>query len=100
MLSLFKGDLLMINKSKFFNNKECDYFPCHKTNDFDNFNCFYCYCPLYALGENCGGNYCYTEGGIKDCSNCMVPHNPESYKYIDGKFFEIAELAKKNQNNG
>ena len=25
---------------KFFNHKDCEYFPCHKTNDPDNFNCF------------------------------------------------------------
>ena len=40
----------------FFCNAECEFFPCHKTNDLENFNCLFCYCPLYALGENCGGN--------------------------------------------
>ena len=42
---------------KFFQNKLCEYFPCHKTRNTDTFNCLFCYCPLYALGENCGGNY-------------------------------------------
>ena len=58
----------------FFCNAECEYFPCHKTNDPENFNCLFCYCPLYALGDQCGGNFTYTENGVKDCSNCMIPH--------------------------
>ena len=62
---------------KFFQNKLCEYFPCHKTRNTDTFNCLFCYCPLYALGENCGGNYKYLENGIKDCSNCLVPHSPK-----------------------
>lgn len=40
---------------KFFQNRECEYFPCHKTNDPEHFNCLFCFCPLYALGERCGG---------------------------------------------
>lgn len=46
---------------KFFNHKDCEYFPCHKTNDPDNFNCLFCYCPLYALKDKCGGNFRYTD---------------------------------------
>ena len=42
------------NSFRFFCNKECEYFPYHETNDPDNFNCLFCYCPLYALGEKCG----------------------------------------------
>ena len=56
---------------------------------------FLCYCPLYALGENCGGNYKYLENGIKDCSNCLVPHSPKGYDYVTSKYSEILELAKK-----
>ena len=40
----------------FFQNKDCEYFPCHKCADAENFNCLFCYCPLYALGDECGGN--------------------------------------------
>ena len=53
------------------------------------------HCPLYALGENCGGNYKYLENGIKDCSNCLVPHSPKGYDYVTSKYSEILELAKK-----
>ena len=34
----------------FFTNRECEFFPCHAGIDPDEFNCLFCYCPLYALG--------------------------------------------------
>ena len=74
---------------KFFQHRECEFFPCHKTEDEENFNCLFCYCPLYALGENCGGNFKYTEDGIKDCSDCLVPHRKKNYEYIMSKFMDI-----------
>ncbi len=81
---------------KYFQNRECEYFPCH-TCDGEDFNCLFCYCPLYALGENCGGNFTYTENGIKDCSGCILPHRAKNYDYICGKFSEIAELCRKKE---
>ena len=80
---------------KFFNHQDCEYFPCHKTNDPDNFNCLFCYCPLYTLRDKCGGNFRYTESGIKDCTECMLPHKRENYGYIIGKYGEIMEKARK-----
>lgn len=80
---------------KFFQHRECEFFPCHKTEDEENFNCLFCYCPLYALGENCGGNFKYTEDGIKDCSDCLVPHKRKNYEYIMNKFDDIVEIARK-----
>ena len=82
------------NEYSFFSHKKCEYFPCHKTDDPDNFNCLFCYCPLYALGKKCGGNYRYTESGIKDCSNCLIPHKRENYEYITGKYQEIIKMMK------
>lgn len=79
----------------FFCHKACEFFPCHSTDDPDNFNCLFCYCPLYALGERCGGNFTYTQNGIKDCSACMLPHRRKNYDYVIEKFSEIAELAKR-----
>ena len=84
----------MENSSKFFMNTDCQYFPCHDREG--DFNCLFCYCPLYALGERCGGNFRYTEKGIKDCSNCTVPHDPDNYSYIIGRFSEIADIARKD----
>ena len=80
---------------KFFQNVKCEFFPCHNVDKTDNFNCLFCYCPLYALGEDCGGNYSYMETGIKDCSKCLVPHRKDSFEYINKRFNDIMELAKK-----
>mgnify|MGYP004563349121 len=80
---------------KFFENKECEYFPCHKGSNPDNFNCLFCYCPLYALGEECGGNTTYLENGIKDCSNCTFPHNKDNYNKIMEKLGKVVEITKK-----
>ena len=45
---------------KFFQNRECEYFPCHEGADPETFSCLFCYCPLYALGDQCGGCFSYT----------------------------------------
>lgn len=81
----------------FFQNRECEYFPCHTCADEKNFNCLFCYCPLYALGDSCGGNFTYTQQGIKDCSACLVPHRRENYECILQKMDGILELAKKKE---
>ena len=79
----------------FFQHKECEYFPCHEHADPETFSCLFCYCPLYALGENCGGSFTYTENGIKDCSKCLKPHRRENYGAICEKMAGIFEMAKK-----
>lgn len=86
----------MENSHRFFQNKDCEYFPCHPVQDSESFNCLFCYCPLYALGSHCGGNCSYTEKGIKDCSGCLIPHSPKGYDYINSKFQDLARLAKEN----
>lgn len=80
---------------KFFQHSSCEYFPCHKTGKQEDFNCLFCYCPLYALGENCGGNFTYTDKGIKDCSGCLIPHRRENYDKIMDKMKQVIALAKK-----
>lgn len=72
----------MKNSSRFFENRECEYFPCHK--GLEDFNCMFCYCPMYKK-ENCPGTPEYIEAGerkIKDCSNCTFPHEPDNYDVI------------------
>lgn len=81
---------------KFFSNRDCEYFPCHNTDDDKGFNCLFCFCPLYALGASCGGNFSYTSEGIKDCKDCMIPHSKAGYDFIISKWDLINELAKKN----
>lgn len=74
---------------KFFSHKACEYFPCHRTVDEENYNCIFCYCPLYAMGRDCGGNFLYLDNGVKDCSGCMVPHKRENYDHMMEKLMEF-----------
>lgn len=69
----------------FFQHKECEYFPCHTNVDPENFNCLFCYCPLYSLEDQCGGDFIYTDKGIKDCSGCLRPHQKENYQSIQNR---------------
>ncbi len=79
---------------KFYSHKECEFFPCHKNGNEESFNCLFCYCPLYALGRECGGNFNYTENGIKDCTNCLIPHGKGSYDYVMSKMKLLMEMVK------
>ena len=79
---------------RFFTNTKCEYFPCHTGIDPAEFNCLFCYCPLYALGKNCGGNFVYLKNGIKDCRNCTLPHKKENYDTIINRFSDIAKLSE------
>ncbi len=87
----------MKNSSSYFQNRDCGFFPCHKTGEGEYFNCLFCFCPLYTLGNNCGGNFVYTDKGIKDCSNCTLPHSKKGYEYINERFPELSELAKQKR---
>ena len=62
----------------YFSHKKCEFFPCHKNADPDDFNCLFCYCPLYALGEK-----------------CMLPHKRKNYGYVTGKYQELADMMKR-----
>ena len=62
----------------YYQNEDCEYLPCHVTGNTENFSCQFCFCPLYYM-NNCGGNY-KDFNGIKDCGDCLIPH--ENYKYI------------------
>ena len=66
----------------FFCHETCEYFPCHQGIDPEDFNCLFCYCPLYFLGERCGGQFVYTKSGVKNCVHCTVPHRRENYGRI------------------
>ena len=49
----------------YFSHRQCEYFPCHPGADPENFNCLFCYCPLYLLGDKCGGNFVMHPDGRK-----------------------------------
>ena len=78
----------------FFQNRECEYFPCHPGANPETFSCIF-YCPLYALGDSCGGNFTYTETGIKDCTHCLRPHKRECYNSITAKTADILRMVQK-----
>lgn len=78
----------------FLQNTACEFFPCHKCGNPKKFNCLFCFCPLYVLGNKCGGNPKYLEDGTKDCSECLLPHIPENYGYVIEKFSLIKDEMK------
>ena len=86
-----------MNSQSFFQNRSCPKFPCHSGVAEEAFNCLFCYCPLYALGERCGGNYHYTEKGYKSCIDCAFPHLRGHYDAVLARYPELAALAKKGE---
>lgn len=78
---------------KYFENRDCEFYPCHHT---EKMNCLFCFCPLY--NTDCGGNYKMLEGEdgtkIKDCSDCLIPHSENGYDYI----IEKLKNAQANEN--
>lgn len=69
----------MANNAQFFENKSCQYYPCHK--NMAEINCLFCFCPLYFLA--CGSaKQKRTQYGIKDCSDCDYPHIRTNYHNI------------------
>lgn len=80
----------MNNSSRFFANKECEYYPCHKCDE--DINCLFCYCPMYRL-DVCPGNYEMVERNgklIKSCIQCDFPHKADNYD-------KIMQILKANQ---
>ncbi len=78
---------------KFVQNKKCEFFPCHQINELNKFNCLFCFCPLYMLKDKCGGNFTYTDKGIKDCSNCIIPHDDGGYEHIMSKMKKVISIG-------
>lgn len=77
---------------KFFQHRECEYFPCHTTSKPEEFNCLFCYCPLYMLKDKCGGNFKYTRG-VKDCSECLLPHQKKALDLVMSKIDTIIKIG-------
>ena len=79
---------------KYFENRECEFYPCHKS---EHINCLFCFCPLYRF--ECNGNFkmIKTKDGkeIKDCSDCLVPHQKSGYDYIIKSLGEIDKKEEK-----
>ena len=75
---------------QFFNHAACEFYPCHNM-PAEDINCMFCYCPLYPLGRDCGGNFTYVgpNGDVKDCSGCTYPHRRSNYDAIMKRLGEL-----------
>ena len=72
----------MNNSHRFFENRDCEYYPCHEGTQV--INCLFCYCPLYRF-DDCPGNPAFKERNgtkLKVCTGCNFPHIPENYDLI------------------
>ncbi len=72
----------MENSYRYFENRDCCYYPCHE--ELEELNCLFCFCPLYA-GEHCPGKpeYIRSKGRrIKSCRQCGFPHRAENYEAL------------------
>ena len=74
----------MSNSYRYFENRDCKYYPCHQGTD--RINCLFCYCPLYPM-QNCPGDYRMIEKAdgqrIKSCMDCTFPHKEENYDKVN-----------------
>ena len=82
--------------SHFFQNRSCEYFPCHPNIPETDFNCLFCYCPLYTLGRQCGGSCTYTPKGVKSCRDCDFPHWRQNYPRVIARFPDIRAIVRRS----
>ena len=84
---------------QFFQNRQCEYFPCHEVEKEEDFNCLFCYCPLYQK-ERCLGHPSFLLNGkgqkIKDCSKCELVHRREMYDAVIRALAERDEVVTLN----
>jgi Zn-finger protein len=59
----------MKNSYKFFENRSCKFYPCHK--NLKQINCLFCFCPLFTYP--CPN---------RPCEKCIFPHKPENYEKL------------------
>jgi Zn-finger protein len=63
--------------SSFFENKDCEYYPCHS--NLKEINCLFCYCVLFwdCPFENGGA-----KGNGMECPDCTFPHERGNYASV------------------
>ena len=64
--------------STYFENRDCEFYPCHA--NAKEINCLFCYCPLYHM-KKCPGTP-QDLNGLKDCSGCTFPHAHDKWAKI------------------
>ncbi|MDQ7831255.1 MAG: cysteine-rich small domain-containing protein [Desulfovibrionaceae bacterium] len=77
---------------RYFCNEQCEYFPCHQGVAPQDFNCLFCFCPLYFLPA-CGGDFVLRQG-VKDCTGCTRPHRPGGYEEIIARLRQEADRTR------
>lgn len=78
-----------MEKYKFYQNKECPYFPCHKDIPIEEFSCLFCFCPWYY--------HCGSKKESNDCKDCSFPHDPRQYDTIIKGIQNIHQSLEKNE---
>lgn len=89
----------MSENFKFVQNRKCEYFPCHRTEKKDEFNCLFCFCPLYMLKDKCGGHFKYTKN-VKDCSDCTFVHTLKAHQYVMSKMKKVIAIGSERESSG
>jgi Zn-finger protein len=70
----------------------CKFFPCHKGINPEDFDCTFCYCPIYPCGiKETGGKWITGNSGdaIWDCTGCNIIHRKDVVKKIKSKIRDI-----------
>jgi len=49
------------------------------------------------LKDQCGGAFKYSKNGIKDCSNCTLPHGEGGYDHIMSKMKEVIRIGSEKE---
>lgn len=65
---------------KGFQNRKCEFWPCHPEEEMGGMGCMSCYCPLYYL--KCPGTYTRLADGRKDCSQCTIVHRAGGWEIV------------------
>lgn len=76
---------LQTENYKGFQNKACEFWPCHPEEEMDGMGCLSCYCPLYFL--TCPGKYTRLPDGRKDCSQCTLVHSKGGWEIVQQYMF-------------
>ncbi len=82
------------NHHKVITNHKCEYYPCHEIDEDIQFNCLFCFCPLYFIP--CPGNYKRLPNGLKDCMDCTLPHEGEASWHLMLEWIDKEHMRKSN----
>lgn len=85
----------MSENYKHVQNRACEYFPCHKGADEGQFNCLFCYCPLYFL-KDCGGSPGW-RALVKDCTGCALPHAPGGFEAVQARLLQAFAILREGR---